>query len=48
MHDLIFERRKMKIEDLEGYAEELGLDMERFRADMNSEAVEAKIKEDQA
>ncbi|RMD97562.1 MAG: thioredoxin, partial [Deltaproteobacteria bacterium] len=33
---------------LEGYAEELGLDMERFRADMNSEAVEAKIKEDQA
>jgi len=44
MHDLLFENQhSLAPSDLEEYARQLGLDMERFRADMESEETEALI-----
>jgi protein-disulfide isomerase len=49
MHDKLFENQgALQPERLEKYAEELGLDMERFRADLKSERTEKKIEADKA
>lgn len=49
MHDLIFKNQaRLKTVNFESYAKELGLDLERFRADVNSKEVEAKIEADRA
>ena len=49
MHDTLFEHQTaLTPSDIEGYAEELGLDMERFRADMEAEATQAIIDRDRA
>jgi protein-disulfide isomerase len=42
MHDKLFENMKaLKPENVAGYAKELGLDMTKFNADVNSDAVKA-------
>lgn len=47
MADLLFEhQRQLEDEDLERYAEQLGLDMERFRADLHSPETQAQIERD--
>lgn len=47
MHDRIFENpRDLRRETLEGYAAEIGLDMDRFRKDVASEDVSRRIDED--
>ncbi len=47
MHDLLFEhQRQLEDEDIEGYAEQLGLDMERFRTDMASAETQRRIERD--
>lgn len=47
MHDVLFHRQHaLSDEDLLGYASELGLDVERFAADRESEAVGARIARD--
>jgi protein-disulfide isomerase len=47
MHDLLFEHQEaLEAEDLEDYAERLGLDMQRFRRDMESEQTQARIDAD--
>jgi protein-disulfide isomerase len=47
MHDLIFENQdRLTDEDLVGYAEKLGLDVDRFERDMQSEAIAQKVKAD--
>ena len=46
-HDLLFARRKLDDAALEGYARELGLDIETWRSDMGSQAVLDKILHDQ-
>jgi len=44
MHDLLFEhQQQLEQEHLERYAEQIGLDMERFRADMESEETQDRI-----
>jgi protein-disulfide isomerase len=49
MHDLLFENQKIWHEQFdarptfEGYAQKLGLDMERFRSDVSSQVVEQRI-----
>lgn len=49
MHDMLFEHQDaLAEEDLEAYAEELGLDLERFRADMRSEETQRVIERDRA
>lgn len=56
MHDLIFENQKTWSADnskptedfFADYAEALGLDMEKFKADLNSETVRLKIQRDRA
>lgn len=49
MHDLIFKNQdKLQIANFEDYAKELGLDLERFRVDVKSKEVEAKIDADRA
>ncbi len=49
MHDLIFKNQaKLEMVNFESYAKELGLDLERFRADVKSKEVEAKIEADRA
>jgi len=48
-HELVFENQKaLSDDDLNKYAEELGLDMKKFQADMNSDAAKEQIKKDQA
>lgn len=48
-HDILFSNQQQLTDaNLERWAEELGLDMDRFRADMQSEATSARIAEDQA
>lgn len=48
-HGLIFEnQKKLQDDDLDAYAEELGLDMAKFKEDMNSDAAKQQIKKDQA
>ncbi|MEZ4464827.1 MAG: DsbA family protein [bacterium] len=47
MHDLLFENRtKLGPDDLFGYAEKLGLDMERFRVCVDEPATVARIRKD--
>jgi len=47
MHDLLFEhQRQLEEEDIIGYAEQLGLDLERFRADMASSEVQDRVDAD--
>lgn len=53
MHDLLFthqkewgEKQSPTPEVFEGFAQELGLDMERFKADVASEAVEERVRRD--
>jgi len=49
MHDLLFANQSaLQRDDLLRYAEELHLDMERFRKDLDSEAVKQKIEADKA
>lgn len=49
MHDLMFENQDaLTEEDLESYAERLGLDVERFRADMRSEETQRRVESDRA
>ena len=49
MHDLIFENnRALKPADLEKYAQQVGLNMKKFKAAMESGKFKAQIKEDQA
>jgi protein-disulfide isomerase len=47
MHDLLFaNQRKAQREDLLGYAQQLGLDMKRFKADMDGERLKQRIASD--
>ena len=47
MHELLFDRQQaLEDSDLRDYAAELGLDIERFDADMQSAAVLARIRRD--
>lgn len=47
MHDLLFEHQtQLEDEDIEGYAEQLGLDMERFRTDMAAPETQRRIEQD--
>jgi len=47
MHDLLFHRQKaLEDDDLHRYADELGLDVERFDGDRGGEAVFARIERD--
>jgi Na+/H+ antiporter NhaA len=47
MHDLLFEHQQaLAPKDLNGYARDLGLDVERFSADLRSHAFEARVVED--
>jgi protein-disulfide isomerase len=52
MHDLIFENQRTWHEQFdarptfEGYAQKLGLDLERFKRDVNSQVVEQRIFQD--
>jgi protein-disulfide isomerase len=49
MHDKLFEHQNaLEPEDLERYATELGLDVAKWKADMNSEPVKQKVAQDQA
>ncbi len=49
MHDMLFEnQRQLKPEDIEKYAQEIGLNMEKFKADANSDAIKKQIAADQA
>jgi protein-disulfide isomerase len=48
MHDLLFERQNaLQARDLEGYARELGLELDRFAADLRSPPVVKRVKDDQ-
>jgi len=47
MHDLIFEnQRDLRVETLEGYAQKIGLDMDRYRRDVESREVASRIDAD--
>jgi protein-disulfide isomerase len=47
MHDLLYERQKrLRDEDLHSYAEELGLDVERFDAELAGQVHAARVRED--
>lgn len=49
MHDLLFRnQRALEVEDLERYGSELGLNMERFQADMASAETQAVIDQNRA
>ena len=49
MHDRIFKNQaKLQAANFEDYASDLGLDVERFRVDVKSKEVEAKIEADRA
>jgi protein-disulfide isomerase len=49
MHDLLFEnQRALEAEDIERYAEEIGLDMTRFRADLQSDATQRRVEAQKA
>ena len=49
MHDKLFaNQRALKTENLEAYAQEIGLDMAKFKADMQDKGLEAKVKADMA
>lgn len=47
MHDRLFaNRRQLETADLRGYAEQLGLNRERFESDLADPAIKARIKRD--
>ena len=47
MHDRIFEnQRDLRIETLEGYAADIGLDMDQFQRDVGAKEVTRRIDED--
>jgi protein-disulfide isomerase len=47
MEELVFKNpKKLKDEDLKGYAKKIGLDMERFEKDYKSEEVAKRVQED--
>lgn len=47
MHDQLFEhQRQLEQSDIENYAEEIGLDMSRFRADLEADATQARVDAD--
>ena len=47
MHDLLFEhQRELEDADLTRYAQMLGLDMERFEADLASPEIEQRVSDD--
>jgi protein-disulfide isomerase len=47
MHDLLFEKQdQLPTANLDAYAEKIGLDMKRFRADMNAKDADKKIEAD--
>lgn len=47
MHDLLFENfQKLESDDLPGYAARAGLDVERWKKDLESEAVGKRVQED--
>jgi protein-disulfide isomerase len=49
MHDLLFENQnKLPTSNFGHYAKQIGLDMKRFKADMESKATEKKIEADLA
>jgi len=49
MHDLIFaNQRQLSSSQYEKYAQQMGLDMDKFRSDMNSAGVKGKVTADQA
>lgn len=49
MHDTLFaHQNELEYEDLAGYAAKLGLDVERFLRDMNSQKAEARVRADVA
>jgi protein-disulfide isomerase len=49
MHDLLFKNQKaMTRADVEKYAQELGLDMEKFKAALDNKTYEAQVNEDMA
>lgn len=49
MHDMIFASPStMDVTDLERYAEQLGLNMDQFRADMNNPAIAERIQQESA
>ena len=48
MHDILFQnQRKLKRDDLEKYAQEIGLNMAAFKADLDGGKFKAQIKADQ-
>lgn len=48
-HDVLFNNQKALFPaDLELYAQQIGLDMEKFKQDINSEALKAKVNKDMA
>jgi 2-hydroxychromene-2-carboxylate isomerase len=49
MHDMLFRnQRQLEDADLIRYAEALGLDMDKFKADMASPEVQARVEADRA
>jgi protein-disulfide isomerase len=49
LHDKMFANQQaLGLEEIKGYAKELGLNMARFEADMNAPTAAASVKEDQA
>ena len=47
MHEILFaNQRALSPEQIEGYARRIGLDMKRFKADLESEAVKAQVEAD--
>ena len=49
MHDIMFKNmKKLKQADLEGYASSLGLNMAKFKTDLNAADVKAQVKADMA
>ena len=49
MHDILFKNmRQLKPNNLQAYAKELGLDMAKFNADLNSDAAKKQVAADQA
>jgi len=49
MSDILFANyRKLKPDDIDGYASEVGLDLEKFKADFDSDEVKKEVKSDTA
>jgi len=47
MHEMLFENQQaLSYEDLYGYAEKIGLDLELFKKDMGNEAIAKKVEKD--